>query len=261
MMQRRRVKTSDGISLHYIENGAGHPLLMVPGWCCTAAMFRTQIEALSRNRRVIALDLRGHGESDKPDFGYRIQRLAKDLFDATRALGLETPDVLGHSMGVSVIWSYLSMFANDRPLGKLVLVDQAPAMVAQAGWDKEARANAGCRVLDLDDLAARESLILEATTPETAMKLVRSMCTDRISEDDLSWIAAESLKMSRRHAADLLHDHALLDWRDQISRITNPTLVIGAEASIFPAQSQRWIGAQIAGAEVEIFEAMMAGRT
>jgi non-heme chloroperoxidase len=75
-----------------------------------------------------------------------------------------------------------------------------------------------------------------------------------ISEDQLAWIAEHNLKMPRAAAADLLWDHCLLDWRDVISSIDLPTLVVGAEASIFSADSQRWIAAQNPRAEVEIFE-------
>ena len=81
------------------------------------------------------------------------------------------------------------------------------------------------------------------------------MFTETVNEDDLDWIAAENVKLPRGYAAPLLHDHCLIDWRSQIKAIRNPTLVIGAEGSIFTTQSQRWIAAQIPGAEVEIFEA------
>ena len=54
-------------------------------------------------------------------------------------------------------------------------------------------------------------------------------------------------------AADLLMDHCMLDWRDVIRRIDRPTLVVGGAKSIFPAQSQEWIAAQIPGARVSIF--------
>ena len=67
------------------------------------------------------------------------------------------------------------------------------------------------------------------------------------------------MKLPRRHAADLLWDHCLLDWRDVIRTIRLPTLVVGARESIFSAESQEWIAAQIPGAEVVIFEADEGG--
>lgn len=57
------IKTSDGVTLRYVEAGSGRPLVMVPGWSQTAAQFEHQLAGLSDRYRVIALDLRGHGES------------------------------------------------------------------------------------------------------------------------------------------------------------------------------------------------------
>ena len=68
--------TNDGIVLRYEEAGSGKPLVCIPGWSQTAAQFKHQLSGLSDRYRVIAVDMRGHGESDKPDNGYTIQRLA-----------------------------------------------------------------------------------------------------------------------------------------------------------------------------------------
>src|SRR5262245_25578862 len=70
------VTTNDGVTLRYVEAGSGKPIVCVPGWSQTAAQFKGQVDGLSESYRVIAVDMRGHGESDKPDHGYTIQRLA-----------------------------------------------------------------------------------------------------------------------------------------------------------------------------------------
>ena len=65
-------KTSDGYTLRYDEAGKGKPLVCIPGWSQTAAQFKRQVSGLSDRYRVIAVDMRGHGESDKPSHGYTI---------------------------------------------------------------------------------------------------------------------------------------------------------------------------------------------
>ena len=100
--------TNDGYRLHYIEAGSGDALVMIPGWSQTAAQFKYQIDGLSDKYHVIAIDMRGHGESDKPDHGYRIHRLSKDVHDFLAARGLSNVTLAGHSMGSSVIWGYWS---------------------------------------------------------------------------------------------------------------------------------------------------------
>jgi pimeloyl-ACP methyl ester carboxylesterase len=73
--------TSDGVRIHYLEAGMGKPLVMIPGWSQTAAQFKHQLAGLSDRYHVYALDMRGHGESSKPNNGYRIHRLSKDVYE------------------------------------------------------------------------------------------------------------------------------------------------------------------------------------
>ena len=73
--------TNDGIKLHYLEAGSGNPLVMIPGWSQSAMEFKYQLTGLSDKYHVYALDMRGHGESAKPNHGYRIQRLSADVHD------------------------------------------------------------------------------------------------------------------------------------------------------------------------------------
>ena len=98
------VTTNDGVTLRYEEAGSGKPLVCIPGWSQTAAQFKHQLSGLSDRYRVMAVDMRGHGESDKPDNGYTIQRLAKDVQDLLIARNLTDVTLMGHSMGSSVIW-------------------------------------------------------------------------------------------------------------------------------------------------------------
>src|SRR3954447_23770406 len=134
----RTVKTSDGIRLQYLESGVGQPLVMIPGWSQTAEQFKFQIEGLSDRYRVIAVDMRGHGESSKPAYGYRIARLSKDVHELLTALDLHEVALLGHSMGASVIWSYYDLFGPER-LAKLIIVDQVPVTCTDLEWTNEER--------------------------------------------------------------------------------------------------------------------------
>jgi non-heme chloroperoxidase len=251
-MQQHSVTVSDGATLNVTEHGQGQPLVMIPGWSQSAAEFRHQIEAMGQSRRVLALDMRGHGESPDPGKGYRIQRLAKDLHDVLGALALQNADLLGHSMGTSIIWSYLNLFGGDA-VRRLVMVDQAPAVVAQPNWDEQARLDSGAFLPDTAALAGFEAAVLASTDATATQEIVRGMFTANVSPTDLMWVASENLKLPRAHAVTLLHDHCMIDWRADIKNIRNPSLVIGAEASIFSARSQRWVASQVTDAQCEIF--------
>lgn len=253
MPQARKIDISGGVSLNALEEGEGQPLIMIPGWSQTAAAFARNISELAKNRRVIALDMRGHGDSSKPAGGYRIQRLAKDLEEVITALGLTSVDLLGHSMGSSIIWGYLDLF-GPKNLRKLVIVDQAPMGAALPAWSDDEKLRYGCLLPDVQAVATLSDMVRATSNVEGVMAHIKGMFTAAMPEADLRWMAEQNFKMPRRHAGDLMFDHCLNDWRDVIEATRLPTLVVGGRTSIFPAESQEWIAAVNPNARAVIFE-------
>ncbi|HEX6113233.1 MAG TPA: alpha/beta hydrolase [Geminicoccaceae bacterium] len=247
-----QVTTSDGVNLHYLEAGSGKPILMIPGWSQTAEQFKHQLSGLSDRYRVIAVDMRGHGESDKPEFGYKISRLAKDVHDTIHALGLEEVNILGHSMGSSVIWNYYDLFGPER-LSKLLLIDQMPMITSNPAWPEEERVNSGA-IFDPQSLYETINALAGPDGVETTRGFIGNMVTKSIAEEEKAWIIERNLTMPRQHAATLLYNHSTQDWRDLIPRLELPTLVVGGRVSVVPWRSQAWIAEQIPGAQLEIFE-------
>ena len=89
----------NGVDIHYIERGEGLPLLLVHGFQNSHFTFRPIIDRLAGRFRVLALDLRGHGDSDNPAGPYTIQTFADDVLGFLDALEIERADYLGQSMG------------------------------------------------------------------------------------------------------------------------------------------------------------------
>jgi len=90
----------DGINLCYVDEGAGDPpLLFVHRWCCAHSHWRDQTSEFGLTNRVVAVDLRGHGASDKPDQNYTIGGFVDDVAWLIGKTGLQRPVVIGHSMG------------------------------------------------------------------------------------------------------------------------------------------------------------------
>ena len=65
--------------------------MLLHGWCFSRRFFDANLAALGEAHRVVALDLRGHGDSEKPGHGYRVARLAADVRDLLAALDLDGP--------------------------------------------------------------------------------------------------------------------------------------------------------------------------
>jgi pimeloyl-ACP methyl ester carboxylesterase len=100
MKEQLKSATRDGVTLRYIDTGAGEPpLFFIHGWTCNRTNWRDQVPHFAKKHRVVAVDLRGHGESDKPDQDYNIEGFVRDVAWLIGELGLERPVVVGHSMG------------------------------------------------------------------------------------------------------------------------------------------------------------------
>lgn len=127
--------TRDGVALAYEEAGCGGiPLLFVPGGSCDWWCFHRQVEHFSTERRCVALDLRGHGASDKPQQSYTIESYAEDVAWMIEHLRLDAPVVVGHSMGGAIALQ----LAADYPhaVRAIVLDDPAPVNDNRAPFER-----------------------------------------------------------------------------------------------------------------------------
>lgn len=93
---------ANGITLHAVTAGAGPAVVLIHGWPEFWYSWRETIPALAARYRVIAPDLRGSGESDKPPAGYDKRTLAADVAALLTALGHERARVVGHDWGGAV---------------------------------------------------------------------------------------------------------------------------------------------------------------
>ena len=102
MVTGTELKSPDrnGVKLAYLDTGSGEPaLVFIHGWCCNHAMWGEQTKAFAPEHRVVAVDLRGMGASDKPDQDYDIDGFCEDVAWLLNKIGLERPVLIGHSMG------------------------------------------------------------------------------------------------------------------------------------------------------------------
>lgn len=120
----RTFQTSDGVRLHYIDEGHGRTIVFVPGWTMPAWIWEAQIADFSRHFRVIAFDPRGQGESEASRDGYEPQRRGQDIAELLRDLGPQPVLLVGWSLGVLDALAYLHA-EGDARLAGLVLVDNS----------------------------------------------------------------------------------------------------------------------------------------
>lgn len=178
----------DGVRLAHVEAGpsrpAGPPVVFIHGWIGDHRALLPQIHYFAKTRRVVAVHLRGHGDSDAPIQDYTMAGFADDIAWQCQQLGLEKPVVVGHSLG-GVVALELSGRHPDLPSGTVIinsilfppsgLIEVAKQMVAQfSGPDYLAAARAQAIEIyadhvDIDDPNRKERLLeqIYAAHPKT----------------------------------------------------------------------------------------------
>ncbi len=130
-----RYVETNGIRLHYLDHGAGdHTLVLTHGLSANAHSFDGLIAAgLADGMRVLTVDLRGRGESDKPETGYTMGDHAEDMLGLFDALDLDSVILGGHSFG-GLLTYYMAAHHPDR-VERCVVLD-APAEVHEGILDQ-----------------------------------------------------------------------------------------------------------------------------
>ena len=144
---------NDGCQLHYEDYGHGMPVLLVHGLGSSTRDWEYQIPALTTHYRVIVIDVRGHGRSDKPQEPYSIAVFAEDVAALIEHLRLIDVHLVGISMG-GMIGFQLGV---DRPelLRSLTIVNSGPEVKPRSAKDylEIAKRWTLSRLLSLDSIA------------------------------------------------------------------------------------------------------------
>jgi pimeloyl-ACP methyl ester carboxylesterase len=111
----------NGTRLHYLTAGKGDPILLLHGYAQTSHMWRPLISELAKSHLVIAPDLRGFGQSAKPDGGYDKKSMAQDVHALASSLGHKRVGVVGHDIGLMVAYGYAAQYPTE--VDRIVLMD------------------------------------------------------------------------------------------------------------------------------------------
>jgi pimeloyl-ACP methyl ester carboxylesterase len=244
------ITTNDGVQLYYEDVGEGPPLILIPGWSCTHHFFQKNTAALAQSCRVIAPDMRAHGDSEKAAWGHRIARYAKDVKDLIEALRLEHVTALGWSMGAAILWSYLDLFGNEHLAGHIA-VDQSPRCFHNETWRWGPSACSNADALGM--VTARL-----ARDARGVARWLASACfgeTYQPTPEEVEALAREIDRCPPAVRIDVFTDHSHLDWRDLFPRVQLPVLVcVGRQSKVFPWQGSAYVGEHVAGAQTVFFE-------
>lgn len=232
-----RFTTSDGAELHYLEAGSGSVLVFVPGWTIPAEIWEPQLRHFASSHRVVALDPRSQGRSQKVTDGHYLSRRGQDIGELLEHLGAEPAVVVGWSLSVLELLTYAQEFGTDA-LRAAVLVDMFIGTDLEPG--------------EPHPLAAPWLTPFQMDRQAFTRAFVRGMYRTELTDQYLDAMTEAVLATPTNTAVTLITNTYPLgpgDWRPALDALDRPVLL----ATRSPRQSQM-VRARRPDASIEVFE-------
>ena len=221
-MSTRQIKTvqlPNDVRLQYVEQGdeSGVPVLLLHGVTDSWYSFDLMLPHLPNSIRAFALSQRGHGDSSKPESGYRFRDFAQDLEEFFQTLHLDKAVVVGHSMSSAVA----RRFALDYPerVQGLLLVGSFATL----------RGNQEIQELWNSDI----SQLTDPVDPAFVREFQESTISQPLPEDFLNKVVEESLKLPARVWRELFAGFLQDDFTAELHMIKAPTLLVWGAHDLF----------------------------
>jgi len=115
----------NGVRIRYRIGGEGYPLVLLHGSPQTSLSWRKLIPLLPADRMVVAPDLRGYGDSDRPESGYELQTMVEDVRQLLQELGIRSVDMVGHDLGGIVAYVFAT---KHREIVRRLGIMEAPIL-------------------------------------------------------------------------------------------------------------------------------------
>ncbi|GAA5188084.1 alpha/beta hydrolase [Acinetobacter kookii] len=225
--------TTDGTSIYYKDWGEGPVVVFSHGWPLSSDAFEDQMLFLAEHGyRVIAFDRRGHGRSSQPWAGHNIDQYAQDMHQLIEHLGLTEFALVGHSTGGAVVTRYTAKYGQHKVTKLALIAAVTPLMIKRDdhpdGVDSdvfdEMRANLLANRADFYLDFAKLFYGYDKLLHKTSEGVIQSF-----------WRIA--MQGSIKAHYDCIHAFSETDLREDLTRITVPTLVLyGTADDIVPPE-------------------------
>ena len=237
------LETPDGVRLRLCDRGEGaHTFVLVHGWKQSHRLWDQVVARLAPRHRVVAFDLRGMGESDKPNSRYTFDELADDLAFVLEELELEDVTLVGWSMGCTVSLQHL---AGGAPrVGRLVLVNGPLRLTRTPDYPHALEEH---RLKRYIDDAGRDWPLRE-----------REFMTESLLHahpEHVDWLVRIALQTPLDVALRLVREQARLDQRSIVAELVVPVLAAWSRQDPYwPVGVADWIAEHAPRGERVLFE-------
>lgn len=232
----------NGIQLSYIKKGEGSAVLLLHGNRDSKQNFNDLIEDLATDHTVYAVDLRGHGRSDKPKLGYEFEKFVEDIKEFVDVLQLECYSIIGHSLGASIAMQ-IAIDDSEHKIEKMVLIGTSAKFTPSFRPNMIKKEN-----IEKTELASNtiQEVIHNALRPYFIVEEYK--CIEPLVFSNWSNMSPEihqALVMQLKHP-DLL---------EQLPKIKQKVLVVaGSEDKVTPMEQCKQVSELIPDARFEVVE-------
>lgn len=234
------VTLESGITLSYAAQGdeSGPVVVLLPGPTDSWRSYEPVLQQLPPSMRVIAVSQRGHGDSDRPATGYRVEDFAADVVPLLDALGIERAVVAGHS-GSCLVARRVALDHPERVAG-LVLEASPTTLRGDAGLE---------RFVEFVVSGLKDPI-----DPAFARSFVSDTSSDELASDVLDQLAGELLKVPARVWKEMFAGLLAYDDVAELERIAAPTLLVWGDADrLVGRDMQEMLVERIRGAELLVY--------
>jgi non-heme chloroperoxidase len=232
------VKLKTGIKMHYAEQGAanGIPVILLHGITDSWFSWSRVLPRLDNKYRVYALDLRGHGDTDKPGTGYAMKNFAADVVAFMDAMKIKKATVVGHSMG-SFVALQTTLDAPER-VERLLIMGTATT----------------ARNADTQDLQKAFAELKDPLDENFVRDFQVGASSKTVPADFMDGIVRQSMKVPARVWKSAMDGVIAEDYQPNLGKIKIPTLIIwGENENVFPRQEQDILKAKIMNSTLKVY--------
>ena len=203
----------DSLAFSYIDDGSGPPVLFLHGATVTKESWAAQLEHFSRDHRVIAPDLRGHGASGPGDKPHTVEMYTADVLALLDKLDIEHAAVCGHSAG-GFVAQQLALDHAHR-VSSLVLVDTSYGITTTL-WERLTNAMAGV-------------YLKNTSGPKLVKAFAESAGKHNEATRDYCYRAMQKFADQKDRFFQIWHAVERFRSKDRLSQIAHPTLIVSPD--------------------------------
>jgi non-heme chloroperoxidase len=261
--------TDDHIKIFYETSGQGKPVVLIHGLTANHHFFKKQIPVLEKKYQVIALDLRGHGQSEASSDSLTLKRLAEDVKQLLEHLKILKTSFIGWSMGTHVIFEYIKNY-SCKEIEKIVVIDMTPKLLKSEDWrfglpgvisrkqgDFGHEDNLYMLSVMLDNWEAYSKVVAQRILNKSLYneKMEFNAAADFKGKEDLPWIYEEERNNKAYVIAAFWVAMAIKDYRPLLKDITVPCLLTyGTESNYYPPENYEYMQKQMPDARILPFD-------